>query len=87
MRVLVAYDIADDRKRERLARALAAFGDRVQFSVFLCHVDARRLRALLHRAVGFVDPAVDRLRIERLPQDPILAMGRTADEPCREWVL
>jgi CRISPR-associated protein Cas2 len=53
-RYLVAYDIVDDRRRSHVARALAGFGDRVQFSVFV--VDARparvvRLRSKLQRII------------------------------------
>lgn len=49
-RMLVAYDIVDDRRRDRVAVALQEHGERVQYSVFF--VDGRpatfvRLRALL----------------------------------------
>lgn len=52
--MLVAYDIVDDRRRDRVAVALQEHGDRVQFSVFL--VDGRpasfvRLRAALERLI------------------------------------
>lgn len=43
-RYLVAYDIPDDRRRERLAKCLQRHGDRVQFSVFV--VDASPTRIL-----------------------------------------
>ena len=38
-RMLVAYDISDDARRERVAAALQEFGERVQYSVFM--VDGR----------------------------------------------
>lgn len=41
-RFLIAYDVQDDRRRNRLAKLLSAHGDRVQFSVFV--VDARPAR-------------------------------------------
>ena len=41
-RVLVAYDIPLDARRTRLANALSAYGDRVQYSVFI--VDAAPVR-------------------------------------------
>ena len=41
-RTLVAYDIPDDKRRVRVAKALQAFGDRVQYSVFI--VDASPVR-------------------------------------------
>jgi CRISPR-associated protein Cas2 len=59
--MLVAYDIADDRRRDRVAVALQEHGDRVQYSVFL--VDGRpatfvRLQGALER---MIEPATDAL--------------------------
>lgn len=53
-RYLVAYDISDDRRRAGAAKCLQAYGDRVQYSVFV--VDIRparlvRLRAKLERLI------------------------------------
>jgi CRISPR-associated protein Cas2 len=49
-RILIAYDVPDDRRRLRLAKALSSYGDRVQYSVFV--VDAAPVRvARLKRAV------------------------------------
>jgi len=53
-RMLVAYDIVDDRRRDRVAVELQEHGERVQFSVFM--VDGRpasfvRLRAALTRLI------------------------------------
>lgn len=58
-RLLIAYDISDDGRRDRVAVALQEHGERVQYSVFV--VDGRpatfvRLRASL---LGLIDPAVD----------------------------
>lgn len=58
-RLLIAYDIVDDRRRDRVAVALQAHGERVQYSVFM--VDGRpasfvRLRAGI---AALIDPAVD----------------------------
>lgn len=62
-RYLIAYDIADDRRRVLVATRLASYGDRVQFSVF--SVEGRpaklvRLRAALAR---LVDEASDSILI------------------------
>lgn len=53
-RHLIAYDVADDRRRTRIASYLSAHGDRVQYSVFI--VDCRpakliRLRAQLAKLI------------------------------------
>ena len=52
--MLVAYDIVDDRRRDRVAVKLQEHGERVQFSLFM--VDGRpasfvRLRAALTRLI------------------------------------
>lgn len=43
-RYLIAYDVADDRRRGRVAKRLSSYGDRIQFSVFI--VDARPAKVL-----------------------------------------
>lgn len=48
-RYLIAYDIADDKRRDRLARVLKSFGDRVQYSVFIVDITPARLVRLVAR--------------------------------------
>jgi len=60
-RLLVAYDVADDRRRDRVAVLLQFYGERVQYSVFI--VDGRpadfvRLRAALK---ALIDVGADRV--------------------------
>lgn len=38
MFIVVAYDIASDRRRTRLVKYLKDFGERVNYSVFQCEV-------------------------------------------------
>lgn len=58
-RMLVAYDIVDDRRRDRVAVALQEHGDRVQYSVFF--VDGRPATFVrLHAVVAaLIDHDVD----------------------------
>jgi CRISPR-associated protein Cas2 len=44
---LVAYDIADNKRRRRVAKALLKHGVRIQESVFLVDVDRHALREFL----------------------------------------
>jgi|SRR5579875_2459909 len=81
-RLLVAYDISEDRRRDRAAALLGGFGERVQYSVFL--VDGRpadlvRLRGHLKR---LIDPETDRVMLCDLgprggAQQAIVYLGRT----------
>lgn len=66
MLIVVSYDISDDRRRLRLADALKDFGERVQLSVFECHLDDRQLDRLRHRVVSIIEAAQDSVRIYRL---------------------
>ena len=43
---VVSYDMPDDRKRTKMAKNLLDFGTRVQYSVFECILDDKRLEAL-----------------------------------------
>jgi CRISPR-associated protein Cas2 len=63
---VVAYDVADDRRRARLASTLEDYGVRVQYSVFECLIDDRRLEELRRRAAAILDPSEDRIAYYRL---------------------
>ena len=77
MLTVITYDIADDKRRTRLAKELENYGQRVQYSVFECDLDEARLDALLAKLYRLVDSA-DSLRIYRLCQTCLaksLALG------------
>jgi len=62
-RYLICYDVTDDPRRDRLAKAIQSYGDRVQYSVFL--VDAKpakliRLRATMEHVIN---PTTDSILI------------------------
>lgn len=64
MRLLVAYDVSDDRRRGRVAGELRRRGRRVQYSVFELPAGEREeLRRVL---AGLMDASEDRLRIQPL---------------------
>lgn len=42
-RYLVAYDIRDDRRLRAVATCMEGFGDRIQYSVFICDLSDREL--------------------------------------------
>lgn len=49
-RVLVCYDIPDDKRRGRLAKLLESYGDRVQYSVFIVDVSPASMLRLKDKA-------------------------------------
>lgn len=66
MRHIIAYDIADDRRRSRVAGILIGWGDRVQYSVFEVDLRAADLEQLLATLEPLIHPPADRMRIWRL---------------------
>ena len=59
---MIAYDVADNQRRQRLARALLGYGERIQYSVFECRLDARELVRLRRRILEIIDPESDSIR-------------------------
>ena len=43
---VIAYDISDNRRRERVARVLLRYGSRIQQSVFLAWLESEELRTI-----------------------------------------
>ena len=71
MLMLVTYDVATGdaagrRRLRRVARLCQDFGQRVQYSVFECEVDAAQWAALRARLIDEIDPQSDSLRFYRL---------------------
>ena len=60
---LVSYDIPDDRRRVRLAKALLDFGRRVQYSVFECLLDRTQLEEMAGRIEEIIDETQDSVRL------------------------
>ncbi len=61
MLLVVAYDVADDRRRVRLHTLLLGYGTPVQESLFECELTARLARELKRRVGRAIRPAVDRV--------------------------
>ncbi len=71
MLMLVTYDVATGdaagrRRLRRVARLCQDFGQRVQYSVFECQVDAAQWTALRARLLSEIDEKADSLRFYRL---------------------
>ena len=63
---IVTYDVTDDRRRTRLAKALKDFGSRVQYSVFECLMGRKELEKMTQRIKEIIDDAEDSVRIYML---------------------
>ena len=66
MKVLVTYDIADDRRRVELSDILMSFGYRLQLSVYVCEIDRDDLSGWTRRLAAVIDEDVDELLVAPL---------------------
>jgi CRISPR-associated protein Cas2 len=75
---MVTYDVVDDKRRRKIAGELENFGERVQWSVFECYLDAGHQVDLKERLANLIDPEVDRVAYYVLcsrDQEQILCEG------------
>ena len=63
MKLLVAYDISDDRRRAQSVRILLDYGRRVQESVFWLEAEGELIDQMRRRIRVVIDPEVDSLWI------------------------
>lgn len=84
---LLAYDIADDRRRVKIARWMESLGGRVQGSVFEAYLDPAELDKVLKRSLKLMKTEEDSLRIYFLCEScrtrlKVLGRGKTNPPPA-----
>lgn len=88
---VITYDIADDRRRERLSLFLSGYGPRVQLSVFEAALARATDEEDLRRGIrALIDPEEDQVRIYRLDvgtADGVLIIGAREIEERRDWFV
>lgn len=62
MLTLIVYDIADNRRRTKLAKFLEGYGHRVQESVFECFLSFEEMQKLYQKVLKRVHPTEDNVR-------------------------
>ena len=63
MQYVICYDIADDRRRDRVAKALLDYGPRAQESVFVANLDEELAAKMWERLERLVDRDWDRVHV------------------------
>ncbi|MGA8025516.1 MAG: CRISPR-associated endonuclease Cas2 [Bryobacteraceae bacterium] len=63
MHFVVAYDIVEDRRRNKVMNTLKNFGLRVQYSVFECELTYDRASELLRLLGRLINRRQDKVRI------------------------
>lgn len=90
---LVAYDIVDDRRRDRVAKRLQASGDRLQYSVFWVRANPARLIRLQASLDSLINHAEDSVLICDLgpatsgTSGRIISLGRTRPVTANEALV
>lgn len=89
---MIAYDIADDHRREDVATLLSGYGPRVQLSVFECDVASRRdAGALQAKLRELIDPVEDQVRmyplVERAVRTVTVIGARMIEERQDFWIV
>lgn len=62
-RYLFSYDIADDKRRAKVFKALVGLGDHVQFSVFICELNDRELEVAKEKLSGLIHHRDDQILV------------------------
>jgi CRISPR-associated endoribonuclease Cas2 len=89
---VVAYDIADDERREDIATFLSGYGPRVQLSVFEAELpDTQAAASFRDRLRAMIDPDDDQIRLYRLtPQalaERLVYGARRIEERTDFWIV
>ena len=92
-RFLVTYDVADDKRRGKVFKALRDVGDHVQLSVFLCCLNERERVDLRGRIDSLIDHHADQVMTVDLgpaandPEQCISTLGRAYQPAGRTIVV
>ena len=90
---LVAYDIADDTRRTAVFHTCRDFGNHVQYSVFLCELDAREVVVLREKLREIIHHGEDQVMIVSLgpATHPVIeqmeVLGQPWSPPGRRFVV
>ena len=89
--VVVAYDVVEDRSRQRLRKLLRQFGLPLQKSVFEARLSAKERQRLVERATEIIDPETDQLVVYTIAsrqEGSIVVVGLPREEPVQErWFV
>jgi CRISPR-associated protein Cas2 len=70
-RYLVAYDIRDDKRLRQVASCMEGFGDRIQYSVFVCDLSEQEFVGMRVEVEARMKSSVDSVMV--------VDLGRTDD--------
>lgn len=59
---VIAYDVANNRRRTKIHKTLSGFGEWTQFSLFECHLSEKEMLQLRQRLDKLMSPQQDSVR-------------------------
>lgn len=90
---LVTYDVADDKRRNRIFETMQDHGNHTQYSVFLCQLNAAELASLRSELAGVVHQTEDQVLIVDLGparhdlDTAIETLGKTFSPTPRAFIV
>ena len=90
MLTVIAYDITDDRRRERVSTLLEDYGLRVNYSVFECELEGEECTQVCVALAQLIDAQTDRILVYRLCEScrpRKTTLGRPGEEPGKTGVV
>lgn len=60
--IVVAYDVKDDKRRNRVLKTLRNYGQHIQYSVFECDLDDKHYLKLRQKLLKIIDLEEDSIR-------------------------
>jgi CRISPR-associated protein Cas2 len=83
MNMIVAYDIANPRRLQKIAKVMKDYGRRAQKSIFEVETEETTFAQMRRRVEGIMDPAVDGVKYFPLCNrcaDTLITIGLSASE-------
>ena len=82
---IISYDISDDKRRQKIAKILLDFGNRVQYSVFEAILTNELLKKMVSRLRRVTSEEEDSIRIYQLCKEckksiKILGAGQVLED-------
>lgn len=68
-KIVVAYDITDDKRRNKIFKDMKSWGERVQYSVFECILTDEQIKIMIDKLKRKIDIKTDSIRIYFLDKD------------------
>jgi CRISPR-associated protein Cas2 len=90
-RYLVAYDIREDRRLRQVASCMEGFGERLQYSVFVCDLSAQEFVEMRVEVESRMKPSEDSVMVVDLGRtddaNRFLFLGQHEDLPDDQAII